>query len=208
MSSKEIIWYDDITKFITNDNFYKVIPEHYYTFEEKLNAITRLCLYSGLIVPLIFADYRYLFIGIIAAIITIAIYKYHKDQEKKEETYRDSQGIQIEDNGPCAKPTVNNPFMNILVSDYGDNPDRSKACNITNPANQSQVNDKFHARMFRDVNDIYDNSASQRQYYTAAVTTIPNDQTAFAEWCFGKGASCKQGNGTQCLNNIYTELNR
>ena len=203
----EVIWYEDLKAFITEHNFYKIIPQHYMDLEGKINAVVRFCMYLGVLLTLVMVDYRYLFIVIVAAIISIVIYEYHKREQSQRDAFMDSNGVQLVDDKLCAKPSVSNPFMNVLISVFQDNPHRPPACNVGNDANKAVVSAKFHARMFRDVNDIYDNMASQRQYYTTAVTTVPNDQGAYAEWLYGRPASCKQGNGSQCMNNIYTPLN-
>ena len=46
--------------------------------------------------------------------------------------------------------------------------------------------------MDRDVGDLYGKSNDQRQYYTMPSTTIPNNQTSFAKWCYGVGPTCKE----------------
>ena len=39
--------------------------------------------------------------------------------------------------------------------------------------------------------------------------TMPsNEQGVFGEWCYGSPATCKEGNGLQCANNLYNRLNR
>ena len=41
-----------------------------------------------------------------------------------------------------------------------------------------------------------------KEIYTLPVSGIINDQTSFAEWCYGRPLSCKEGNGIQCQSNI------
>ena len=204
----EVIWYEDLKHFITEHNFFKILPQHYMNLEGKINAVVRFCLYLSILLTLIMVDYRYLFIGIVACVVSIVVYEYERRKKEQQDAFMDAKGVQVVDDKLCAKPSVNNPFMNVLINDIQDNPHRPPACNVANDGNKALVASKFHARMFRDVNDIYDNMASQRQYYTTASTTIPNDQGAFAEWLYGRPASCKQGNGEQCMNNIYSSLNR
>jgi hypothetical protein len=37
-----------------------------------------------------------------------------------------------------------------------------------------------------------------RNFYSTPNTTIPNDQKAFAEFCYGDMISCKEGNPIAC----------
>ncbi len=43
----------------------------------------------------------------------------------------------------------------------------------------------------------------QRNFYSMPSTTVPNDQTGFANWCYKLPKTCKEGNGVQCYNNLY-----
>ena len=38
------------------------------------------------------------------------------------------------------------------------------------------------------------------------VTTIPNEQTKFADWLYNTPDTCKEGNGAQCVANNYSPL--
>jgi len=46
-----------------------------------------------------------------------------------------------------------------------------------------------------------------RQFYPTANTKIPNDQTAFAEFCYGNMPSCKDGTGLQCVKDNSRWIN-
>lgn len=96
----------------------------------------------------------------------------------------------------CTPPTDNNPFMNILVPEYYENPKRPEACPLEGelPGEEGvaqEVNEKFDINLYKDVADIWDKNNSQRQFFTMPNTTIPNDQPGFAHWLYGNSASCK-----------------
>jgi hypothetical protein len=89
------------------------------------------------------------------------------------------------------KPTVENPFMNInLITDNKTKKEAPPSWNDEN--NQQDIEKKFDYNLYRDVGDLYGKSNSQRQYYTMPSTTIPNNQTSFAKWCYGVGPTCKE----------------
>jgi hypothetical protein len=102
----------------------------------------------------------------------------------------------------CVIPSPNNPFMNVLVSDYAVDPERPGACDIQHPSISRQAKKHFDHRLFRSVHDIFDKEASDRQFYTNPITTIPNDQASFANWCYKTGKTCKEGNGIRCNANV------
>jgi hypothetical protein len=110
-------------------------------------------------------------------------------------------------------PTPQDPLMNVLLTDIQDRPNRPAAEPAFNPdverdINQSTktfvVNDvdgnnaNFEDRLFRDLGDNYEFSNSMRNYFATPNTRIPNDQHAFAEFCYGDMISCKEGNMLAC----------
>jgi hypothetical protein len=40
-----------------------------------------------------------------------------------------------------------------------------------------------------------------RQFYSTANTRVPNNQKAFAQFCYGNMASCKDGDVEMCFRN-------
>ena len=197
----EKIWFDDLPAFITYDNYFVILPLQQMTLEEKINAILRFFIYLGIFLALIKDDYRYIFLGIITAFVSIFLYKYELREKAENEKFLEMNQIDIVDNKVCSRSTVDNPFMNTSIADRVLNPEHPKACNIDNPELKKIVQNNFDKRMFKDVNDIYDKNASQRQFYSMPVTTIPNDQKIFSEWCYKNGPTCKEKLGTACFAN-------
>ena len=87
------------------------------------------------------------------------------------------------------KPTSDNPFMNPSVNDFNSE-------NITVPANsddkdiQNDVEIKFNDDIYKDFQDVFNKKNSQRQFFTVA-HNVPNDQEAFARWCYKFPPTCK-----------------
>jgi hypothetical protein len=90
-------------------------------------------------------------------------------------------------------PTVDNPMGNILMNEYTDNPDRPPAAWY--PSVRGDVQAAWSTiHPFERVRD------AERNFYTTASTTIPNDQNAFATAAYGKqfAPMCKDQGGTAC----------
>lgn len=204
----EKIWYEDVLGFLNNENYYRVIPMQTMTMEEKLNALVRFFTYLGIVLALLRSNYKYLFFGIVAAMMSVALYEYEKTRKKRTEKFLEKHNIDVVDNKVCARSTVHNPFMNPTLIDITENPDRPSACVLENSKVHELVEQNFEANMFRDVGDLYGKMASQRQFYTMPSTTIPNDQDGFAKWLYSGGPSCKEGNGQQCYNNLMEDVQR
>ena len=99
--------------------------------------------------------------------------------------------------------------MNIAHSDYIKNPNReslNKANNYINPKLNNDMYTKFDDNLYRDADDIFNRKANQRQFYTMPVTTIPNEQSKFANWLYKTPPTCKEGNGERCISNNYESL--
>jgi len=98
-----------------------------------------------------------------------------KDREKKKD---------------CRKPTENNPFMNPLVSDYGNDND-PVPCNSDDDTIKKDINISFNKDLYRDVEDLFDVKNSQRQFYTIPAPTNPPDFVSFANWAYRPAQICK-----------------
>ena len=114
-------------------------------------------------------------------------------------------------------PTVTNPMMNVLLPEIAYNPERKQAAPAYNPKVEKEINhttevatildfeprtiteaEKLRKKLFADLGDKYEFDDSMRNFYTNPSTTIPNDQKAFAEFCYGSMISCKEGNEFAC----------
>ena len=92
----------------------------------------------------------------------------------------------------CQPPSDENPFMNVLISDYTGNPQKKRACDINDKKIQKDMNDKFEANLYKNTVDLWGRNNSQREYYTMPNTTIPNDQINFANWLYKSPPTCKE----------------
>lgn len=194
-------WANDYTILFTSNRLSDFFPTTDMSLIEKLNALFRLSIYLGIALYIFTANYLYLYIFIIIGALTYFIYYYQYDninlylnndddneynliQENLKENYKENF-----DNS--RKPTVNNPFMNINL--ITNNPTLSSSPpSWNNKEVKEEIEDKFNYNLYRDVGDLYGKNNSQRQFYTAPSTTIPNNQTAFAKWCYSSGPTCKE----------------
>jgi len=133
-------------------------------------------------------------------IIGLITYYIYKTQKENMELYFNSipnsneniiQKSEIDNNTRIIEPTVNKPFMNInLITDDKTKPMAEPSWN--NDDVKKEIEDKFGYNLYRDVGDLYGKSNSQREFYTMPSTTIPNNQTSFAKWCYATGPTCKE----------------
>jgi hypothetical protein len=106
----------------------------------------------------------------------------------------------------CVKPTENNPFMNVLMNEYSENPTRKKACDISRSDIKRQSQKFFDKKLYRSVSDIFNKESSDREFITNPISTIPNDAKSFSEWCWGQPKTCKEGSGNRCYANQFRHI--
>ena len=64
------------------------------------------------------------------------------------------------------------------------------------------MKDKFNKKLYRDINSVYNNENSQREFYTMPNSEVCNRQKELGEWLYLTPPSCKEGNGLQCSANL------
>ena len=119
------------------------------------------------------------------------------------------------------EPTASNPFGNVMLPDYDYNPNKKPAP----PAYSQSVSNSILAqakqlvvesnpdqpdiadKLFVDLGDNLNFEQSLRQFNSNPNTTIPNDQSAFADFCYGSMVSCKEGNLFACARNLARHTN-
>ena len=163
----------------------------------------RLVLYISIILYSLKNDLKVFIILIVAAIVIYIMYTMDENKEKyiTDKDMYERYGIENDDENEietCTKPTRENPFMNVTMNEYAENPKRDKACKLNNKVNE-YIDQYFNEDLYRSVDDIYNKNASERQYYTMPVTEIPNNQDKFAQWLYGNDEkTCKEGNLLKC----------
>ena len=215
----EKIWYEDFNVLIDRRKLCNYIPLKSYTKNEKLNAIMRLAIYISIVLILVTFDLNYAFVLIIAGILTYVVNssidsKNDKKFEKTIENYSQlKKDKHIKNNNidvkkyvkKCTLPSEDNPFMNFLVSDKRN---KKPACKSTNDKKvEKLVEDKFNIGLFKDINSVYNNENSQREFYTMPNTAVVNDQEGLGKWLYLTPKTCKEGNGNQCVGNNQDRLN-
>lgn len=139
--------------------------------------------------------------------------KYWYPQYSKPQTTTATLRIDRADERPHASreqvPNHQNPMMNVMLTDYKDTPKRPRAqpafapsvSNTINKKTKEQIEQDLEDKLFKDMGDEINFDHSMRQFTTNPSTTIPNDQTAFLNFCYGNMSSCKDGELDKCISN-------
>lgn len=102
------------------------------------------------------------------------------------------------------KPTSDNPYMNPVLSDFNTE-NIPYASNADDEDIKEGISNAFNKDLFRDLNDLFDRKNSQRVFYSVPGGSVPNDQDAFAKWCFNLPPTCNES-GEGCLRKFNEDL--
>jgi hypothetical protein len=167
----------------------KFIPDANMALNEQLNAIFRFSVYFSIVVAVIKQDGRVLFFGVFVGLFTFLLTFYEDKKNGVREGLLNNLDIRYDrKQRACSMPTKENPFMNVLISDYDEFPNKPKACNIVNKEVKKSIKEYSNDDVYRDIDDVFNRNTGDRQFYTSPVTTIPNAQGDFAHWVYNTGS--------------------
>jgi hypothetical protein len=201
------VWFKEPMELFRADEIFKFWPTSEQDPAERINASSRFVIYSSSIIYLIKRDAR---IFILAAMVLAVMYVLHAKNMIKVPSARPTAIVTNSTEEPstyCERPTFDNPMGNVLLSDYIDKPNRAPACDAGTVRNQIKkvFTDTIPYDMGRSRSPWpkYQQNAAARQFMPTAVSTIPGDQTGFAEWLYGKkgSPSCRE-DPSKCDPNI------
>jgi hypothetical protein len=183
----EIFWAQEPSILFDWNKLAEIVPKSNMTSTQKLNALSRLILYGGIITYLYQMDSLVIIITGIGLFVTYLL-------SKNIEDFKEEIDDDIEfNNRKCQKVSDDNPFMNVLPVDYDNNPNRAEACSHSSENVRTKVNEIFNKKFPRDSDDIFGKNNSFRQFYTMPATTIPNNRDKFQKWLYNIPKTCKEG---------------
>jgi len=195
MSNSNIkIWYKDIANFINKDNFNIFFPTQFMSYEEKLNAIMRLSIYTMLLYYLWSHQLKISVIVVLFVIVTtIIMYEIYIEQERKTALKNFQNNLTMINQKKCIKPTKENPFINVLpgnkIPNNIDTNDELKnfyeACNVSNKNIDQEIDDNFSRNLYQDSEDIYGKKDGSQRFVSIPNEVGLNHQKKFAEWLYG-----------------------
>lgn len=214
-----VFWVKDPTILFDKKYIFDIWPKPKMEMNEKLNAISKIIIVLTVLGFALTRSHRILVTGIITlAVLVLFYYLNNTDNQKKNNEKKILNGIIKEgftnsnfyekEKQHFTQPTSNNPLMNVLLPEINENPNRKSAAPSFNPAVENEINNVTKKRIeteledneiFNDLGDNLEFNQSMRQFYSTANSRVPNDQTAFAEFCYGDMISCKQGNEMACV---------
>jgi len=206
-------WFNNPNILFKSDELSHIWPSADMSFETKLNAITRLVIILTLLGYLMTKNSKIILSSLVTLGAIILLYKLKT--KKNNEGYTNNELYTIL-KSEFTEPTIANPSMNVLLTEINDNPNRNEAAPAFNPIVEAAINNKtkdfvlnnftgpdVEERLFNDLGDNFTFDQSMRTWNTTPSTTIPNDQKAFTDYCYGDMIACRDDNNNElaCVRN-------
>jgi len=208
------IWTNDPTILLNNNFLSELWPTPGMSYEQKINAITRLIILVTILGYFFTRSNKILVIGVITLIIIFAMYNMRKNNSFDE-------GFEVEGNEvtglfdktrPITNPVTlesvirtefkegnkKNPFSNVLLTDIMDTPNRESAPPSFNPDIEENITKNVkkavqfmnpgikntNKQLYGDLWNNFELDQSNRLFYSTANTRVANDQGAFAQYLY------------------------
>ena len=207
------VWLNDPRIFFKRDENSQVWPSASMSSEQKLHAISRLVIVLTLLGYLLTQRVKIIVTGVVTLVVIVILQRAQATRALKggnKEGFTNPKLYKLLKH-TFTNPTEQNPAMNVLLPEIQANPKRKSAAPAFNPVVESEMNKEtkkmieksfddpnIGEKLFKDLGDNFQFDQSMRSWYAMPNTQIPNDQKAFAEFCFGDMISCKEGNEFAC----------
>ena len=183
----------DFKDVFASDQLLNFWPTARQSARERVTVTTRFIIYASCVVYLINRDPRVFALGVLALAVLYYMWTANLITDGKvRPTTTDGRAPSIL-RDEVQLPTLDNPMANVLLTDYVDNPDRPSAAWYPSVRGEVQV-------AWANIHPFERMRDAERNFYTTASSTIPNDQTAFAQAAYGRpfAPMCKDQGGRAC----------
>jgi hypothetical protein len=174
----ESLWINDPSVLFSKDTWFKFVPMSYMDIPTSLNSVVRFTTYFSIVMALL-SNTSYLIAIPIVLILTVLVEKVFP-QVRTLEAFK-SVASALE---KFTRPTPENPFMNPLLTEIQDNPNRPDAAPITSSKVKREIETAFQhtSDLHMDTSDRFDIAQSMKTFHTLQSAKIPNDQDGFLKF--------------------------
>ena len=178
----EQIWFKDPSVLFAENAWMRFAPVQSMTTTEALNAVVRFSIYSSISLAVLTYKPSYLSAIPIVALASIVLFEIFPNG-KQIESYFGKKGKKVTKEN-FTMPTSNNPFMNVLLTEIQDNPNREDAAPVTDDNVRNEIKKAFQSTtdLYMDTTDAFDQVQAMRTFHTLQSARIPNDQDGFLSW--------------------------
>lgn len=182
-------WIKDPTILFNQKYISQIWPYDSLSYDAKLNASTRFVILITLLGYVLINHIMIIILGLIIIGSIVILYMYNKKEGMFDPYYKVTDQQKIDEN---------NPFGNVLMSDYKYNPNKKESNEEYSPSLEQRINSKVMDFVIQenqdnsDIQHLFNNTGDQfifeqnlRQFNSNPSTTIPNKQDDFLKFCYG-----------------------
>ena len=204
----EQIWFKDPAVLFSPTTWSQFVPTKAMTTAQALNSVVRFSTYFSVILFLATGVSAYLLAVPVVMATSVGLFTLFPDGKVLESfVSKVAKAVKNE-----TLPSGDNPFMNPLLTEIGDNPNRPDAAPITRSDVKQGIYKAFQktSDLYMDTTDLFDQSQAMKTFHTLQGATIPNDQEGFLNW-LAKGldepdySSAPLARHAKLLNEGYVE---
>jgi hypothetical protein len=175
----EKIWFKDPSILFSPGTWQKFVPTKDMDVPSALNSVVRFTVYFSVLLYAGTGKHEYLVAIPLVLMTTVGFSMLFPTTRSLVETFKVPKALT-----KLVHPTSENPFMNPLLTEIGDNPDRGDAAPITDNKVKKEIEEAFKqtSEIYMDTSDRFDMAQSMRTFHTLQSATIPNDQEGFLKF--------------------------
>lgn len=174
------IWFKNPSVLFDRDTWSRFVPTKDMTTSEALNSVVRFAVYFSVILYFASGNGSYLMAIPVVMATTILLQNLFPNG-KTIESFVTKEATKSEN---YTMPSAANPFMNVLLTDIQDDPERPDAA----PTNRRDVKAEVHksfqktSDIYMDTTDLFDQTQAMRTFHTIQSARVPNDLDGFKKW--------------------------
>lgn len=176
----EQIWFKDPTILFAPSAWMRFVPTTTMSTAESLNAVVRFSIYFSVLLFLTTGLTGYLLAVPLVMAASVVLFKLFPNGKILESFGSKKPHSQKK----YTMPTPENPFMNPLLTEIGDNPNRPEAAPVTRNDVKLDMHKAFQhtSDIYMDTSDLFDQAQAMRTFHTLQASTIPSDQEGLLKW--------------------------
>jgi len=180
----EQIWFKDPSVLFSESTWMRFAPVQTMTTTEALNAVVRFSVYSSIMLAVLTFNTSYLSAIPIVALASIVLFELFPNGKQIESYINVAKKKMRGGKENFTMPTASNPFMNVLLTEIQDDPDREDAAPVTDDKVRAEISKAFRSTtdIYMDTSDAFDQAQAVRTFHTLQSSRIPTDQDGFLSW--------------------------
>lgn len=173
----EPIWYTSPSILFSSGTWQRFVPTKEMDVPTALNAVVRFTVYFSVLLYACTSKHEYLLAIPLVLVVSAIFSQVFPNTRPLVESFQSAVK-------KLTHPTASNPFMNPLLTEILDNPDRGDAAPVTDKAVKNEIEKAFQQteELYMDTSDRFDMAQSMRTFHTMQSATIPNDQDGFLKF--------------------------